>query len=396
MALLNKFSKVTVIGILIFYIGFLLFVFPNSFRMLKLPFLGILFLISFKDVLKIEKVFIFSLLASFLVTFIYILKGLPISQNPTEAFNQVLTVYVLTPIMWVCILNYIFEKYPIKTIFKFLNIFMVFGALSVFVAYQLYETKQLWLLEYIIDNPNMNQTQDGLVEMKLFVYGSLIFFIPGFLQIDKFYTNKKYYYLILIILLLASLISGRSALLLSVFLGVLFYMFVNKSTKIIKYSFLGIFILLAVNYILTFFGINLSNIFLEFYTKLFEGGDRARPEQTKALIEGINQNIFGAGHGVGVDYIRSNKYPWRYENVPFALIYKVSFLGFFIYSIPYFYSVYKYLKISKKSFYDNYMLIASTSMLISTFTNPYLESFEFNIFYVLPFIYFVKRDKLIS
>src|SRR5690606_29735317 len=157
--------------------------------------------------------------------------------------------------MWVCILNYIFEKYPIKTIFKFLNIFMVFGALSVFVAYQLYEMKQLWLLEYIIDNPNMNQTQDGLVEMKLFVYGSLIFFIPGFLQIDKFYTNKKYYYLVLIILLLASLISGRSALLLSVFLGVLFYMFVNKSTKIIKYSFLGIFILLAVNYILTFLGI---------------------------------------------------------------------------------------------------------------------------------------------
>lgn len=394
MALLNKFSKVTVIGILIFYIGFLLFVFPNSFRMLKLPFFGILFLISFKDVLKIEKVVIFSLLASFLVTFIYILKGLPISQNPTEAFNQVLTVYVLTPIMWVCILNYIFEKYPIKTIFKFLNIFMVFGALSVFVAYQLYETKQLWLLEYIIDNPNMNQTQDGLVEMKLFVYGSLIFFIPGFLQIDKFYTNKKYYYLVLIILLLASLISGRSALLLSVFLGVLFYMFVNKSTKIIKYSFLGIFILLAVNYILTFFGINLSNIFLEFYTKLFEGGDRARPEQTKALIEGINQNIFGAGHGVGVDYIRSFKYPWRYENVPFALIYKVSLFGFIIYSIPFIYSLKKYFSLTKKHPYDNYMIIGYVSMLVATFTNPYLESFEFNIFYVLPFIYFIKRDKI--
>ncbi|MFV0162207.1 hypothetical protein OBK04_00895 [Empedobacter falsenii] len=362
--------------------------------MLKLPFLGILFLISFKDVLKIEKVVIFSLLASFLVTFIYILKGLPISQNPTEAFNQVLTVYVLTPIMWVCILNYIFEKYPIKTIFKFLNIFMVFGALSVFMAYQLYEAKQLWLLEYIIDNPNMNQSNDGLVEMRLFVYGALIFFIPGFMQLDKIYKSKFKFYLIILISLLASLISGRSALILSVLLGVLFYIYVNKSSKIIKYSLFGIILLLAVNFILKFFGINITNIFLEFYNKLFEGGDNARPEQTKALIEGINNNIFGAGHGVGVDYIRSFKYPWRYENVPFALIYKVSLFGFIIYSIPFIYSLKKYFSLTKKHPYDNYMIIGYVSMLVATFTNPYLESFEFNIFYVLPFIYFIKRDKI--
>src|SRR5690606_19785993 len=132
---------------------------------------------------------------------------------------------------------------------------------------------------------------------------------------------KKYiYYIIVLLCLVTALVSGRSALLLSVLIGGLFYILNVEMKKVIKYFLLAIIILLISSYILEMFNVSLINIFNELFIKVFEGGDRARPEQTNALIAGINDNIFGAGHGVGVDYIRSEKFPWRYENVPFSLV----------------------------------------------------------------------------
>ncbi|MCQ9633957.1 hypothetical protein MP477_03200 [Chryseobacterium sp. WG23] len=381
------------LSVLMVVTAFLLFVFPNSFRPVKLVLLLLIFLVGLTKVQTIEKVVIFSVILSMIVTIIYLMVGIHQSLNPSEALSQVLIVYIFTPILWVVILNYCFEKFKVETIVKYLNIYMVLGAVSVFVAIWLFMNGKRQILELIIEDPNMTFTKKGIVEMKLFVYGSLIFFIPAFLQLEKVFKRKAIYFVVILTVVIAAIVSGRSALLLSVFVGLFFYVVTNSSVKLIRYFIIGLLLTVVLIFILNSYGVNVLNVLEGFYVKIFEGGDKARSEQTMALIKGVNNNIFGAGHGVGVDYIRSKKFPWRYENVPVAIIYRVSIFGFLIYSIPFLYSVYKYVSIKIKNPYDHYMLAGIVSMLIATFTNPYLESFEFNIFYVLPFIYFVKRDK---
>ncbi|CAH0270590.1 hypothetical protein [Chryseobacterium sp. Bi04] len=381
------------LSVLMVVTAFLLFVFPNSFRPVKLVLLLLIFLVGLTKVQTIEKVVIFSVILSMIVTIIYLMVGIHQSLNPSEALSQVLIVYIFTPILWLVILNYCFEKFKVETIVKYLNIYMVLGAVSVFVAIWLFMNGKRQILELIIEDPNMTFTKKGIVEMKLFVYGSLIFFIPAFLQLEKVFKRKAIYFVVILTVVIAAIVSGRSALLLSVFVGLFFYVVTNSSVKLIRYFIIGLLLTVVLVFILNSYGVNVLNVLEGFYVKIFEGGDKARSEQTMALIKGVNNNIFGAGHGVGVDYIRSKKFPWRYENVPVAIIYRVSIFGFLIYSIPFLYSVYKYVSIKIKNPYDHYMLAGIVSMLIATFTNPYLESFEFNIFYVLPFIYFVKRDK---
>ncbi|MGJ1321978.1 hypothetical protein ACR780_04770 [Sphingobacterium faecium] len=384
-----------IINVVIFLTAFLIFVFPNSFRSVKMPLLLLLFLVGITSVRHLNKFVFFSLISSFFITITYLIIGLPSSAFPDEAMSQTLIVYIFTPLLWVVVLNYCFERFYLNTIIKYLNIFMVLGCFSVFIAIWLFNNGQTKILELIIEDPNMTFSDKGIVEMKLFVYGSLIFFIPAFFQLESFYKVKWSYFIIILITFLAAVVSGRSALLLSVFIGLSFYLFANPSLKIFKYILFGVILLTTSIFILESFGVNILNIFEEFYKKIFEGGDKERPEQTAALLNGINNHIFGAGHGVGVDYIRSYKFPWRYENVPFALIYKVGIFGFIIYSLPFLYTVYAYLKLKNRKAIDHYMLIGLVSILIATFTNPYLESFEFNIFYVLPFVYFIKRDRIL-
>lgn len=390
----NRTANIPFIEILLFITSFLLFVFPNSFREIKLPFILLLFLLSVPQIKKIDKkVFIFYFL-SLLITVIYLIVGSQSSLNYSDALQQVIIVYIITPLLWIIILNYCFEKFKIKTILKVLNIMMIFGCLSVFVGVWLYNNNRIDLLLYIMENPNMTISDNGIIELKLHVYGALIFFISGFSQIYNHYNNKLWYFLILILCIITVFISGRSALLLSLFLGIFFYISSKNITSWIKYLLLGLIGLVFINFILLSFGISIENIILQFNEKISGGGGKVRNEQAKALFEGINLNIFGAGHGIGVDYIRSYKYPWRYEYLPLAMIYRVSIIGLIIYSLPFIYSTYKFFTLKYKNLYDNYMYAGYLILIIMTFTNPYLESFEFNIFYVLPFIYFIKRDKI--
>lgn len=392
----KKQTYFTLLNVIMVIVALLLFVFPNSFRAVKLPFLLLFFIIGLTQIHKVERVVVFSLLLSLMITIIYLVIGVNKSKDPMEALSQVLIVYAFTPIMWTIIMNYCFEKFPLSKIIKYLNIYMVLGCISVFVAIWLFMNGKRQILELIIEDPNMTFTKKGIVEMKLFVYGSLIFFIPAFIQLQKIFPKKILYSAVILLTISTAIVSGRSALLLSVFLGIFFYIMINASFEIIKYIFLGILLAIVLVFILNSYGVNVLNVLEGFYDKLFGGGDKLRAEQTQALINGINRNIFGAGHGVGVDYLRSKKFPWRYENVPVAIIYRVGLFGFLIYSIPFLYSIYKYISIKSRNAYDHYMLVGFVSILIATFTNPYLESFEFNIFYVIPFIYFVKRDKIFN
>lgn len=392
MHLIKTISRLKLIDVILIITSFLLIVFPNSFREIKFPLLLIIFIISLNKLILINKKVFIYYFAGVIITLVYLIIGINDSKDPNESTSQVAFIYIIAPFMWISISNYVLDRYSISTIIKGLNTYAVIGSFTIFLGIWLFDIGRLDLLEYIIDNPNKTLTDDGIIEMKLFVYGGLIFLIPAFIQLNKSYTNSVKYFMILLFFFISTVISGRSALLLSFFVGFFFFIILNKDTKIIKYIIWGFVIFVISIFILESFDINILKILYEFNKKVLEGNDKERYDQIKALFEGINNNILGAGHGVGVSYIRSYEYPWRYEVLPLALIYRVGILGFIIYTLPFLFSIFKFLKLKKCNDIDKYMMVGLISILIGSFTNPYLESFEFNLFYVLPFIYFTKRN----
>ncbi len=373
--------------ILLFTMG-LLIVFPNSFREIKLPLFFVSFIYSLQYSAVMRKPVILFLLLGVAITTIYVLVGLQQAKYPDVSTPQVFFVYAVTPILWSFICNMFVVRFKIKFILNWLVIFSILGAISIFAGIWLFDIGRLDILEYIIENPNKNLTDNGIIEMRLFVYGSLIFLIPAFMQVSTLY-RPVVFWILQIIFIIASAVSGRSALLLAVGLGYIFFLVFNSKWKIIFYIAGGILLLSISSFILGSFGINLENVFSAFSDKITSTGDDPRELQFKYLFEKLT--FFGNGHGVGVEYLRSEEFPWRYEILPLAILFRVGVIGLLIYSLPFLYSLYIFLGLKVKNEMDKFMFVGLFSMIVASFSNPYLESFEFNFFYVLPFIYFTHR-----
>ena len=382
--------KINVFDYILFVSISLLIVFPNSFREVKLPLLIVSFLYSLKYLSTIKKpVFLYLILGS-VVTIIYILVGLNEAKKPEVSTPQVLFVYAVTPVLWASICNMIFVRYRLRFILNSLVVLALVGSLTIFVGIWLFDTGRLDLLEYVIDNPNKTLTATGVIEMKLFVYGSLIFLIPAFLQVAKFYS-KTVSGITLLIFIIACIVSGRSALILSLIIGFLAFLLFNKNYKILLYLGGAIIFLLISSYVLTIFNINIENVFLQLSSKVSNTQTDPRQVQMTELLQ--QMNLLGRGHGVGVSYIRNYLYPWRYEVLPIAILFRVGIIGTFIYALPMLFSFKVFFTLKNKNSLDRFMFIGLLSMILASFSNPYLESFEFNFFYVFPFIYFVRRKK---
>jgi len=352
--------------------------------------------VSINSLKKFNKTIVLIYLLGLIVSTIYLIIGSIKSVSPVEAANQVFLIYILTPLMWMIISTYIVDKFYSINLLTISIIYTVFGCSLVFLAIWLFDNGWINLLEYIIDNPNKILTTDGRIAVKLHVYGSLIFLFPAIIQTFNFFKNKMLFYVLILLFFITAFVSGRDGLILSFFIGILLFFIFNKKKKFFLQILIVFLAIYFSNIILGSFEVNIFKIFDGFIKKVNSGGESARTEQFNALVEGINQNIFGAGHGVGVDYIRSYKYPWRYEILPLALIYRVGFFGFIIYTLPFFYSCREFIRLrinSQDKIMDRFMVSGLISIVIASFTNPYLESFEFQFFYVFPFIYFINRNK---
>lgn len=390
-----KFSKnISFEIILLLFTFFLVIVFPNTFRITKIVLLLLLIIKALSSLKKINNTIITFYLSGLIITSIYIIIGSPKSSAPLEAANQAVLIYAITPLLWIIISTYIVDKFSIINVWKISIIYSILACFLVFIAVWLFDNGRIDILELIIDNPNKNLTSDGIIEVKLHVYGSMIFLFPAIMQTFKLFRFKIFFYVIVLLFLLTSFVSGREALMLSFLIGLFLFFVFNQNKKYILQIIMIFFIVVILDFILVKFDINSSRIVDAFITKINNGGESARSEQFVELYKGVNENIFGAGHGVGVSYIRSFTYPWRYEILPLALIFRVGIIGFIIYILPFIYSVTKFFKLYRMShlnIIDRFMFSGLISIVIASFTNPYLESFEFQLFYVFPFIYFVNR-----
>lgn len=367
-------------------------VLPNAFREFKLPFLLLLLIISLSNT-KIPKSHLIYFWQLITVCLIYILVGANKTVDFENASSQAIVVYAVFPILWIILGNFIFNNFSYATILKKYIQIGLWGCVSVYLSYAAFKMGYGDYVKILVENPNAVYT-GNVYAITLNVFGSLIFISAAIGHASKLYPISKYVVILLIYIITAA-ISGRSALILAAAIGI--YGLIISEKKFFKKSIIILIGFMLITVTLTYFNLELKGSIEYFVQELLSGGGDERTRQTSMLAKGILDTFFlGAGHGVGIEYIRNYDYPWRYENLIFSLVYRTGIVGFLVYFYPFFYSILSFFKIRKMkilNIYDRFFLWGMVVFVMTNFTNPYLESFEFQIPYFFTYCYFSHRMK---
>ncbi|MFD1816894.1 hypothetical protein SAMN04515674_11029 [Pseudarcicella hirudinis] len=397
-----KFSllhTINVVCICILALGILAF--PNSFREYKYPFFLPAVLSVLLNLRNIPKEFLVIYLAGTIVTIVYIIVGYPNATAFEVSLIQSIVIYIVFPFFWIFWLDYIFERYKTRVIVNFIILAAILGSLTVLLCLWLFLNGFKDIVALFIDDPNVNINEDGVVLIKFHVYGSFIFIFSGFWAIvfDRF--NYKYL-IILIFFVVITFIAGRAALSMSLAIGLIGTILSTVKSIKLKHIVSVIIYLVIIDLIFLIienvFEISLINAITYAYDHIISGGGGdERPMQFKALMKGVYDNYFlGSGHGVGVDLSRNDDYVWRYEILPIATLFRVGIIGLLIYSYPFLISTVRYIRLYRMKMlnsYDIFFYFGMFSICISSFSNPYLESIEFQWAYFISYVYFYNRSK---
>lgn len=384
-------------------LAFFTVVIPNSFQNVSALVMVVCFIYSFFNlsVVDISKKFLFFLYMSFVVTLLYLIVGLN-SSAPGEAVKQVVIIYMLSPIIWFFILTFLLVRIgEYKLVKCFIPIAWICCA-SVMVFFYLFENYGSGSVSLFKENANLN-TKDGYSGATMHVFGSLIFFVGAFFSAPEVIKNKLVMIATLSFLVFCAVASGRSMLIISVPIGVFIFLFFSSGRNISFKNRLGLFLSFiiagfVVFYVaLSFRGIDFSVVMNIILDKIFSGGGSARSIEIKELVDSFGFNYgLGVGHGVGVDFIASPAYPWRYEVVWFATLHRVGLIGSIVYCLPFLLYIYltfcKNLK-SGLSSIERFFFGGFVCVFIASNTNPYIEAFTFQWMYMLPVLAFYIREK---
>lgn len=336
------------------------------------------------------------------ITAIQIIVG-HLNGAPEVAALQVFFIYIISPFLWILALGQLTLSTRDDQILFWILTYTALALISIASFYYLFLTFGPESVKFFISTPNVN-LEDGYAGATMFVYGSLIFICSGFFATPQLIKNIALRYAILAALTISAFTSGRSALILSIFVGIfmgriLFMRFKNGIPKdilpLIAFGFLAIPLFTVY---VQYSDINLALIFRNFFSEISSGGGSERHDQFVALLNGIIQNRgLGSGHGVGVSYLRSQEFPWRYELVWVATVFRVGLLGSFIYALPIIYFGWlTFKKILEKRHTDTdlFFLSGFIAALIASNTNPYIESFAFQWMLILPITRLVSLDAI--
>lgn len=383
-----------------FYILFLLIiVFPNSFKFLSILFLAINFTlcIPFFCKKRIEFNVLLYWALCFFITFFYILVGF--GERYLDVIPQIIFIYFISPILIFLILHEAIFYFGLKRFFNLIIDMGVVASFSIIAFYFVFFNFGSEYLQIFITEPNID-VSNGIPRVNMHVMGSLIFIFGGFFSFPAIVENFKKRIFVFFLFSVVGILSGRSALILAILIGMAGGLFLQafyyKNIKVIGYVF-NIFIFgIVFVFSISFFGIDLLNVASDLVEKISSSGGDERRDQAIALWNGIVDNFFlGAGHGVGVSLVRNEEYPWRYEILWLATLYRVGLIGAAVYCWPFIFTffIYVHLFFKKKCLkYDHFIIMGFISIFIAGFTNPYFESFEFQWMYVLPFVYFLIRN----
>lgn len=386
--------------------AFVAIVLPNSIRSISFPLFVASAGIALLCIRRIEfnsRVLVWLLAST--VTMFYV--GVGWYQRHTEAWWQVPFVYAVSPGMWLLICSKALRDYPVESLIRVILLCGAVGATSVFVFYYVFINIGPDPLRWLMNTPNL-QFGEGVPAATMYVFGSLMFVAGGFCAAPQLVGNLLWRFGLALLLVAAALLSGRSALMLSiVFGGIVFLLSLSRRPgKHVKAGhvlaailFAGMTIFAIVS-AASHFNLNVADIIIATAKEVFAGGGEERVGQFRALIEGIRDTwMLGAGHGIGVSVIRDEQYPWRYELLWLVTIYRVGIAGALIYFIPVAVILVRYaglLASRRHSPASDFMFGGFIAAFLGAATNPYYESFEFQWMLILPFVFFILHGKAVK
>ena len=382
--------------------SFMVVVFPNSNRNITIPLIFVVAIAAWFCVKfvrcdwNIVTIWYFSCV----VTVFYILVGA--DEGYQEAIPEVVFVYMISPALWLLIVRTVCQILTYDKIVQLLLCLGVPGALTVFMFYFLFFNYGAESLVWLGVTPNVTII-DGQAHATMHVFGSLLFICGGYFAAPQNIRNPLFHVVIASSLLAATLLSGRAALFVSELIGACTFLVARlrnplSDTSVRSIAFVVVAALavgLTLPLVAGWLDVDIERQINASFEKISEGGGEDREQQTGALIAGILEHWFlGAGHGVGVSFLRDEVHPWRYEILWLAIVFRVGILGAAVYLIPMFMIVSGYFKeffLGRNSSTSDYMFGGFLAAFVGTTTNPYFKSFEFQWMYVLPFIYFYSR-----
>lgn len=383
-------------------------VIPNS---LPLPTMGMMFLTALLAWRMVDfntpmMRVVWMHVASSAVTLLYLAVGMS-AGAPNEAFMQILFIYIISPALWILIAGGVLATLQTSQFESWMERYTFLGMLSVALFFYLFLTYGKDGVSFFIDPENANVSlSEGAAGATMFVYGSLIFMSAALFALLASGVSNIRLYIMLGLLAITAVTSGRSALMLATPVGLLAGyllrpgLYGGQAASLPAVS--ARQILLAIGLCVVFFvllgvftDIDVFDSLGRFMDEVGAGGGSERTEQAAALFNGFVQTYgLGAGHGIGVSYIRSLQYPWRYEIVWLALLYKVGLAGLLVYAYPfasYALGVFNAWKRRRLTLFDIYLFAGFSSAFLASATNPYIEAYAFQWMYVLPMVIFMVR-----
>ena len=387
---------------------FLTMVVPNSIKPVSVSFLALTALIGWRltDFTPAFMRVVWMHVASSVVTLVFLLVGL-LNGASNEALIQTLFIYIVSPAMWILVAGGVLAVMDADDLQGLMENNAILACARVALFFYLFLNFGPEGVSFFIEPENANvNLQEGYAGATMHVYGTLIFLSSAMFAMLTAGRMDTKLLITLGMLVVAAVTSGRSALMLSIPIGLAagaalrpgIYGQVAGTLAWNLGKQIGIAVAAAVIFVIlltAFTEVDVLYIITGFWEELSGGGGSERTNQAGALFEGIITTFgIGAGHGVGVNYIRSERFPWRYEIVLLATIYRVGFVGAFIYAWPfirYGWGVFEVWKRHRLTNFDVFLFTGCASAFIAAATNPYIEAYTFHWMYVLPLTIFLVR-----
>lgn len=376
-------------------------VIPNAQQELLMAMLICGAVISLFHQNMIPKNILLMCMLSFCSTFFYITIG-AIKGATAIAITQSIIIYILSPVLWILVIDLAWRLIGVELIVRVFSVLALLASISVGLYIFLYQTIGPQAVLFFGSNVNLH-LNEGYSGVIMHVSGSLIFLGAAFMAQPDVVRSNVLRFIILICIALAATSSGRTLAIFSLIIGG-FFLATSVPKEMLKRLVLAISLIsiigVSVNFGMDFLlGVNTIELFDSHFQKA-TGGDIERPAQIVALINGAKSTYFlGAGHGIGVDYIRNSEFSWRYEVVFLALIYKLGIIGTSIVLFPIVYALAVFIRrllSNTLRHYDTFFGSALFACIIAGFTNPYPEAFSFQWMYLLPTYYFLTSKNVVK
>lgn len=334
-----------------------------------------------------------------IVTIVYIIVG-GMHGAPLDAMAEVSAVYIAAPLAWMIVAEALYRQLGVDRFIEWLIFLCVLCVMSVAAFFYLFLTRGAAAVEFFFQGANVNLS-DGFSGATMHVYGSLIFLAGGFFSTPELIKNKLLRFSLLVSLLICALTSGRSALIISVPIGLIIGWLLSSRTvehvgksaiiRVIQYGVPLVVAFVAGLYLLqAYTQISLSSVLNIVFDKVASGGGSARAEMSRSLYQGIFETGgLGAGHGVGVPFVSDPIHPWRYEVVWLATLYRVGIVGTVIYVIPFLLYAIGVTRLALARLLParhKFMFAGFVCAFLATNTNPYIEAFALQWMYVIPLV----------